>query len=65
MSSNTDEISFGQIGPDGTSDTTAQLILRVTVMKCKGDFDKDGNIDGSDLSIFAAQFGGTDCPAYQ
>ncbi|MFQ5456806.1 MAG: hypothetical protein ACE5EA_11525, partial [Nitrospirota bacterium] len=30
MSSNTDEISFGQIGPDGTMDTTAQLILRVT-----------------------------------
>lgn len=30
MSSNVDKISFGQIGPDGTPDTTAQLILNVT-----------------------------------
>jgi len=30
MSSNIDKISFGQIGPDGTPDTTAQLILNVT-----------------------------------
>ncbi len=30
MSSNVDEISFGRIGPDGTPDTTAQLILKVT-----------------------------------
>ena len=30
LASNTDEISFGNIGPDGTPDTTAQLILKVT-----------------------------------
>lgn len=30
MSSNTDKISFAHIGPDGTPDTTAQLILQVT-----------------------------------
>jgi hypothetical protein len=30
MSSNADEISFGQVGADGHFDTTAQLILRVT-----------------------------------
>lgn len=28
---------------------------------CPGDFDNDGNVDGSDLSIFAADFGRTDC----
>ena len=26
-----------------------------------GDFDPDGNVDGSDLSTFAADFGRTDC----
>jgi len=28
---------------------------------CKGDFDYDGDVDGSDLAIFAADFGRTDC----
>jgi hypothetical protein len=28
---------------------------------CKGDFEPDGDVDGSDLSVFAADFGRTDC----
>ena len=28
---------------------------------CEGDFDIDGDVDGSDLAIFAADFGRTDC----
>ena len=28
---------------------------------CEGNFDHDGNVDGSDLAIFAADFGRTDC----
>ena len=28
---------------------------------CEGDFDGDGNVDCSDLSVFAADFGRTDC----
>jgi parallel beta-helix repeat protein len=28
---------------------------------CKGDFDADGDVDGSDLSVFASEFGRTDC----
>ena len=28
---------------------------------CKGDFNRDGDVDGSDLAIFAADFGRTDC----
>jgi hypothetical protein len=28
---------------------------------CEGDFDSDGDVDGSDLSVFAAGFGRTDC----
>ena len=63
MSSNIDKISYGQIGSNGTPDTTAQLILRVTLPPtCEGDFDNDGDVDGSDLAVFAADFGKTDCP---
>jgi|LGVF01.1.fsa_nt_gb parallel beta-helix repeat protein len=29
---------------------------------CKGDFDNDGDVDASDLAVFAAEFGRTDCP---
>ncbi|CAD7773560.1 hypothetical protein DMNBHIDG_00782 [Candidatus Methanoperedenaceae archaeon GB37] len=28
---------------------------------CEGDFDGDSDVDGSDLAIFAADFGRTDC----
>ena len=28
---------------------------------CSGDFDTDGDVDGSDLAVFAADFGRTDC----
>jgi hypothetical protein len=29
--------------------------------KCLGDFEPDGDVDGSDLAVFAADFGRTDC----
>lgn len=32
------------------------------VPECEGDFDLDGDVDGSDLAVFAADFGRTDCP---
>jgi hypothetical protein len=28
---------------------------------CEGDFDKDGDVDGSDLAVFATDFGKTNC----
>lgn len=28
---------------------------------CKGDFEKDGDVDGTDIAVFAADFGRTDC----
>ena len=28
---------------------------------CEGDFNDDGDVDGSDLAVFAADFGRTDC----
>ena len=32
-----------------------------TVPRCEGDFDSDGDVDGSDLAVFAADFGRTNC----
>ena len=29
---------------------------------CKADFADDGDVDASDLAVFAANFGRTDCP---
>jgi len=29
---------------------------------CKGDFDHDGDVDGSDLAVFIKEFGRTNCP---
>ena len=37
------------------------LITRDDTRYCKGDFDRDGDVDGTDLAIFAADFGRTDC----
>jgi hypothetical protein len=40
------------------------LFFSLPVMAmCEGDFDCDGDVDGTDLAIFAADFGRTDCPA--
>ena len=35
----------------------------VTGSVCEGDFDNDGDVDGSDLAVFATDFGRTDCGA--
>ena len=36
------------------------IIIHITP-SCEGDFDHDGDVDGSDLAMFAADFGRTDC----
>lgn len=45
---------------DGRFTGTMTPII-ISVLDCEGDFDTDGDVDGSDLSIFAADFGRTDC----
>ncbi|MFV9644502.1 MAG: putative Ig domain-containing protein [Desulfobacterales bacterium] len=35
--------------------------VETSVELCLGDFDTDGDVDGSDLAVFAADFGRTDC----
>ena len=37
----------------------------IFIEPCEGDFDGDGDVDGSDLAVFAADFGRTDCPIPQ
>lgn len=36
-------------------------IQEIGIELCEGDFDGDGDVDGSDLAVFAADFGRTDC----
>ena len=36
-------------------------MVSVGYSACEGDFDCDGDVDGSDLAVFAADFGRTDC----
>lgn len=39
----------------------AEMKSPLTVSLCEGDFDTDADVDGSDLAVFAADFGRTDC----
>jgi hypothetical protein len=38
------------------------MVGSVAAQNCEGDFDYDGDVDGTDLSVFAEDFGRTDCP---
>jgi hypothetical protein len=50
---------------DGLTDTDTMLLGAAgscePASECHGDFDGDGNVDGSDLVLFATDFGRTDC----
>ncbi len=37
------------------------FLLAGSIADCQGDLDGDGDVDGSDLAVFAADFGRTDC----
>jgi len=37
------------------------LVASIPPNDCPGDFENDGDVDGSDLAVFAADFGRTDC----
>jgi hypothetical protein len=38
------------------------MSINVNSDLCEGDFDYDGDVDGSDLAFFAADSGRMDCP---
>jgi hypothetical protein len=64
---------FGFIAGGSNFDRDSRLIGTLTISKfkaaygpctftsCLGDFDADGDVDGTDLSNFASEFGRTDC----
>ena len=45
---------------NGRSDNVS-ILINEHVDLCEGDFDTDSDVDGSDLAVFAADFGRTDC----
>jgi len=47
---------------DGDGTVTADVgVDEYASLPCEGNFDGDGDVDGSDLAVFAADFGRTDC----
>ena len=52
---------FGSILSSGAIGLTSDACYAAS--PCEGDFDDDGDMDGSDLAVFAADFGRTDCSA--
>lgn len=48
---------------EGATDTDIMLLAATGPCGglCKGDFDSDGDVDGSDLAVFTSDFGRTDC----
>lgn len=51
--------SNNDIGVGSTA--TGTYLTTKYAYACEGDFDHDGDVDGSDLAVFAADFGRTDC----
>jgi hypothetical protein len=50
-----DDVQYGKV------DMAFLLITPDDTPYCKGDFDRDGDVDGSDLAVFAADMNRTDC----
>ena len=48
-------------GIDGDSSNESDAVFTITPPICQGDFDDDAKVVGSDLAVFAADFGRTDC----
>jgi hypothetical protein len=47
-----------------SDDVDYNSFISYDITPCEGDFDLDGDVDGSDLAVFAADFGHTDCSPY-
>ena len=52
---------FKEIETDVWVLTNRSTLYHSVTTPCEGDFDGDGVVDGTDLAIFAADFGRTDC----
>jgi len=58
------EYFFAVTAVDELGHEEQEVISRGFILpsQCQGDFDQDLDVDGSDLAVFAADFGRTDCP---
>lgn len=45
----------------GTDEVYELFGVKIKTDTCLGDYEPDGDVDGSDLAVFAADFGKTDC----
>ena len=61
MSISGDRAIVGAYTDDDNGANTGSAYIYIDIDLCEGDFDTDGDVDGSDLAIFAADFGRTDC----
>ena len=54
-------VTYPHLENQNTVVSEKSSVVSITLGSCKGDFDNDGDVDGSDLAVFAADFGRTDC----
>jgi len=52
------KVKYRRLGGEKVAQFTP---YKLTFGGCRGDFNTDGDVDGSDLSLFAAEFGKTNC----
>ncbi len=55
------EYYIDNVRSEAQVDMAFQLITPDDTDYCEADFDRDGDVDGSDLAVFSADFGRTDC----
>jgi hypothetical protein len=56
-----DTVVVGAHGDDDNGNSSGSAYVFTPADLCEGDFEPDGDVDGSDLAVFAADFGRTDC----
>ena len=53
--------AYDKVDNEGWSNTHNGGVIQPPPEVCEGDFEPDGDVDGSDLAVFAADFGRTNC----
>jgi hypothetical protein len=56
-----DTVVAGAHLDDDNGNSSGSAYVFAAIDLCEGDFELDGDVDGSDLAVFAADFGRTDC----
>jgi len=56
-----DAMVIGASSDDDNGSESGSAYVYIAIDLCEGDFDTDGDVDGSDLAVFAADFGRTNC----